>query len=435
MHLKLFKVALRAFEHRVRSRHLDGLHSYQRIQQLLQGERARAERSGGRLSMVVFGPIADRVNLSKVGRTLIRRARSTDHLGHFRDSHLCVIMPDTPTEGAHVFANDMMELLESKFSNSAQTPFEVFAFPTQGSKDPETSDRRGNWQSSPVEPVADRRHAVHRAAGAGMGESRLRIGGSRLEPAIRAGVSANLHIAAVDNADTVNAADNTGESEDSSQPRLTIAGETSRSMDELLSHPLPAWKRATDIAGALLGLFFAWPFMLAAAVMIKVTSPGPIMFKQPRAGLGGKPFHILKFRTMVVNADKLQAGLMKMNEQDGPAFKIRNDPRITPIGKFLRKTSLDELPQLLNVLKGEMSLVGPRPLPIKEQDACNVWQRRRASVTPGLTCIWQVAGRSTVSFDKWARMDVNYIESRTFFNDLKIILMTVPAVVLSKGAR
>jgi lipopolysaccharide/colanic/teichoic acid biosynthesis glycosyltransferase len=206
-------------------------------------------------------------------------------------------------------------------------------------------------------------------------------------------------------------------------------------LENLLVCPLPWWKRTSDMAGALAGLILASPVMLVAALLIRYGSKGPAIFTQQRAGLGGRPFTIYKFRTMVVDAEEQKAALRKFSEQDGPAFKLTNDPRITKVGRFLRKTSIDELPQLWNVLKGDMTLVGPRPLPVGESDACEQWHRRRLDVTPGLTCIWQVKGRSKVSFSEWVRMDVAYIRRRTFFNDMRILFETVPAVLLRKGAR
>jgi lipopolysaccharide/colanic/teichoic acid biosynthesis glycosyltransferase len=151
--------------------------------------------------------------------------------------------------------------------------------------------------------------------------------------------------------------------------------------------------------------------------------------------LGGRSFTIYKIRTMVPDAEAQKLKLRGHNEQDGPAFKIKDDPRVTRIGKFLRKTSIDELPQLWNVLRGDMTLVGPRPLPVTESNACEGWQRRRLDVTPGLTCIWQVKGRSRVSFAEWVRMDVAYIRRRTIWHDVSILAQTVPAVLLRRGAR
>jgi lipopolysaccharide/colanic/teichoic acid biosynthesis glycosyltransferase len=208
-----------------------------------------------------------------------------------------------------------------------------------------------------------------------------------------------------------------------------------RPLQALLARPVPAWKRAIDIVGAIAGMILILPLLIFVAAAIKLTSRGPIIFTQQRAGLGGRPFTIYKFRTMVNDAEAKKRSLRIFSEQDGPAFKLENDPRITSIGKLLRKSSIDELPQLWNVLKGDMSLVGPRPLPIDESDACQNWQRRRLDITPGLTCIWQVQGRSQVTFDEWVRMDVNYMRRRTILHDLSILLRTVPAVILRRGAR
>jgi lipopolysaccharide/colanic/teichoic acid biosynthesis glycosyltransferase len=207
-----------------------------------------------------------------------------------------------------------------------------------------------------------------------------------------------------------------------------------QAMEVLFMKPLPAWKRGLDVVGALVGLTIAAPVMLVAAVAIKVTSPGPVFFTQRRDTINGRPFKIYKFRTMCVDAESKKAELRAQSEQDGPAFKMAKDPRVTSLGRLLRKTSIDELPQLFNVLLGDMSLVGPRPLPCEESNRCEAWQRRRLDVTPGLTCIWQVRGRSKVSFSEWARMDVEYIRSRSLLSDLKLILKTIPAVLFRRGA-
>jgi lipopolysaccharide/colanic/teichoic acid biosynthesis glycosyltransferase len=205
-------------------------------------------------------------------------------------------------------------------------------------------------------------------------------------------------------------------------------------LEQLLVKRLPIWKRVIDICGALFGIIVASIPMTIAALAIKFTSRGPVVFKQKRAGLGGVPFTIYKFRTMCIDAEAKKDELRKFSEQDGPAFKMKKDPRVTAIGKLLRKTSIDELPQLFNVLKGDMTLVGPRPLPLSEADKCDQWQRRRLDVTPGLTCIWQVKGRSSVTFAEWVRMDVAYIRRRSVVQDISILLQTIPAVLLRKGA-
>jgi lipopolysaccharide/colanic/teichoic acid biosynthesis glycosyltransferase len=201
----------------------------------------------------------------------------------------------------------------------------------------------------------------------------------------------------------------------------------------LFVRPMPWWKRSLDFVTAGLALLLLAPLFCVIALAIKLTSRGPIFFKQRRSGLGGKPFVMCKFRTMVVDAEVRKQTLMHANEQDGPAFKIKADPRVTWLGRVLRKTSLDELPQLWNVLQGDMSLVGPRPLPCVEMAGCTTWQRRRLDVSPGLTCIWQVYGRSRVTFTEWVQMDVEYIKTRSLLQDLKLILITVPALLFRPG--
>jgi lipopolysaccharide/colanic/teichoic acid biosynthesis glycosyltransferase len=217
-------------------------------------------------------------------------------------------------------------------------------------------------------------------------------------------------------------------------PESTPTEAPALGLEMLLARPMPAWKRTLDILGAALGLLALLPVFTVIAAVIKLTSTGPVFFRQRRSGRGGRPFFMYKFRTMVVDAEARKAELMARNEQDGPAFKLRDDPRVTRIGRLLRRTSVDELPQLWNVLLGDMSLVGPRPLPCNETRACETWHRQRLDVTPGLTCIWQVRGRSQVSFADWVRMDVQYIRSRSLAHDLKLLLLTMPAVVGGKGA-
>ena len=212
--------------------------------------------------------------------------------------------------------------------------------------------------------------------------------------------------------------------------------------DSLITHytgSLEGWpvviKRAIDIVGSAVLLIFLSPVLLIGAAMIKLTSKGPVMFVQQRLGLGKRHFGIYKFRTMVVDAEKRMKEIEHLNEVSGPVFKIKNDPRITPIGKFLRKTSIDELPQLLNVFKGDMSLVGPRPLPIRDYEGFSEdWQRRRFSVRPGITCLWQIGGRSSISFEKWMELDLQYIDKWSLWLDLEILLKTIPAVLKGSGA-
>jgi exopolysaccharide biosynthesis polyprenyl glycosylphosphotransferase len=208
------------------------------------------------------------------------------------------------------------------------------------------------------------------------------------------------------------------------------------------SAPETSWsglvKQMMDFCGALglLILVGSWLFPLIA-LAIKISSPGPVLFRQQRSGLNGAPFTLYKFRTMVTNAEQFKHELEAMNEMRGPVFKLTKDPRITRIGKFLRRYSLDELPQLWNVLRGEMSLVGPRPLPVDEVKRFNdLAHRRRLSVKPGLTCLWQVSGRNEIfDFKDWVRLDLEYIDHWSLWLDIKILLRTVPAVFLASGAK
>jgi exopolysaccharide biosynthesis polyprenyl glycosylphosphotransferase len=217
-----------------------------------------------------------------------------------------------------------------------------------------------------------------------------------------------------------------------------------RSLDEVaaeielkqLSRAQAAAKRTLDIVGSVIGLVLLAPIFMIVALLVRLTSRGPALFVQERCGLGGRVFKFYKFRTMVADAEARKAELAHLNEMSGPVFKIARDPRITPVGAFLRKSSLDELPQLWNVLKGDMSLVGPRPpLPdeVRQYNAC---QAQRLSVIPGITGLWQVSGRSSLpSFDNWLALDLEYANRQSLKLDLQILLKTVAVVVLAKGAQ
>jgi exopolysaccharide biosynthesis polyprenyl glycosylphosphotransferase len=221
------------------------------------------------------------------------------------------------------------------------------------------------------------------------------------------------------------------------------------SFDEMFGRPLlvfrttpeTSWQIITklllDFLGALFLIILFSPLMLFIAALVKFTSPGPAFFRQQRSGLNGAPFEILKFRTMTSNAEQLKHELAAMNEMSGPVFKVTNDPRITRFGRWLRKYSLDELPQLFNVLRGDMSLVGPRPLPVDEvRRFSDLAHRRRLSVKPGITCLWQVKGRNQISdFKEWVRLDLEYIDNWSIWLDLKILLLTPPAVLRGTGAK
>ncbi|MBX5441536.1 MAG: sugar transferase [Solirubrobacteraceae bacterium] len=193
-------------------------------------------------------------------------------------------------------------------------------------------------------------------------------------------------------------------------------------------------KRTFDIVGATVLLILLSPVLLAAAIAVRLSSKGPILYHSIRPGIGGKPFACFKFRTMYHGADRRQAELEALNEAGGAIFKIRNDPRVTPVGRFLRRYSIDELPQLMNVLRGEMSLVGPRPLPERDYERLEEWHKKRYLVLPGITGLWQVSGRSELDFDDLVRLDFLYLERWSVFLDLTILLKTIPAVLSRRGA-
>jgi len=196
-------------------------------------------------------------------------------------------------------------------------------------------------------------------------------------------------------------------------------------------------KGVIDQIGAVLGIIITSPLWLVAYAGIKLSSPGPALFRQMRSGRFGKPFRMYKFRTMGLDAEARRADLEDRNEMSGPVFKVDKDPRIFAFGQWLRKLSIDELPQFINILRGEMSLVGPRPLPVYEiEKISDVAHRRRLSVKPGLTCLWQISGRNEItSFDQWVELDLKYIDNWSLWLDITILFRTIPAVLFSSGAK
>jgi exopolysaccharide biosynthesis polyprenyl glycosylphosphotransferase len=195
-----------------------------------------------------------------------------------------------------------------------------------------------------------------------------------------------------------------------------------------------AVKRTFDLVLSLIGLVLLSPLLLAIAIAVKLSSRGPVIYRSVRPGIGGRPFQCFKFRTMRVHSDQIQDDLESLNEQSGALFKIRRDPRLTSVGRLLRRFSLDELPQLANVVRGEMSLVGPRPLPMRDFERLEEWHKKRYLVLPGITGLWQVSGRSELDFDDLVRLDFLYLERWSIFLDLSILLKTIPAVLTRRGA-
>ncbi len=419
-------------------RHVRELYTPVQMQHILRRERARADRGGSRFSLVLFKldqPNFKERNLLRLATVVLRAVRETDEVGRFDQRTLCVVLPDTAPGGAGILINRVRE----KCHDTDYLPgCTVYTYPDA----PADSDGPGDSDT-----------------GMGLNVDAISPGDSDVQPAPK---STNRFDRQTDDdaprdylrLDAGNADEHKSRSPENNgnngpsgtasallerpatrpQANTVLHMVEARPLADLLAQPLPWWKRSIDILASSIGILCASPLLIGAALAIKWSSPGPIMFLQNRTGLGGKPFKIYKFRTMIVDAEKKQAELRAVSEQDGPAFKMKKDPRITPIGAFLRKTSIDELPQLFNILKGDMTLVGPRPLPVGEAQKCEGWYAHRHDITPGLTCIWQVHGRSRVKFDEWMRMDMRYARRRRLFHDLALVLKTIPAVLLRRGA-
>ena len=199
--------------------------------------------------------------------------------------------------------------------------------------------------------------------------------------------------------------------------------------------PYARAKRLLDVSLSIAAIVVGAPLFVLAALLVKLSSPGPVIYKQKRVGLCGRQFTFYKFRSMFVDADRRLEELKEHNEASGPVFKMARDPRVTRFGRFIRGFSLDELPQFFNILKGDMSLVGPRPPLPREVGEYGPWEWERLSVTPGLTCLWQIGGRSDVNFEEWMRLDHQYLDNMSFMGDVVIILKTLPAVLRARGAR
>jgi exopolysaccharide biosynthesis polyprenyl glycosylphosphotransferase len=214
-----------------------------------------------------------------------------------------------------------------------------------------------------------------------------------------------------------------------------LAGATAERQNLLRGEPYRrTMKRPVDIVLTTLGLVLLSPLFLALAILIRLDSPGPVFFRQVRVGKDGREFWFFKFRSMVRDAEEMKTKLMHLNELEGPVFKISEDPRVTRVGRFLRRTSIDELPQLWNVLRGDMSLVGPRPPLPGEVEKYESWQREKLSIVPGITCLWQISGRNHIGFTEWMRLDIEYIRRQSLGLDVKILVRTLPAVLSRKGA-
>lgn len=350
------------------------------FQRLLDRERNRSDRNNRPFSLLLIdiGGL-DAPAIRKICHLVASRIRVTDDIGWFNEDHLGVLLPETDARGASKVASD----LEKGFQRlSCPAPIRAYVY-------------HGNLGLAPTEPQEVANQAL-------------------LEPTQR---------------EVLQPGNGQSQALSSNQPILEV-----ENMGELFLKPLPWWKRLEDIVGSLLALIVFSPVFLLIAIGIKLTSKGPVIFKQKRVGRGGKVFTFYKFRTMYVGAEERKKELLPFNEMDGPVFKMKKDPRVTPFGRFLRRTSLDELPQLWNVLKGDMTLVGPRPPTVDEVPKYAAWHRRRLDVTGGITGIWQVSGRNEVPFEEWMRMDARYIRKTSLWTDLKILIKTIWAVISGRGA-
>lgn len=372
-----------------RRRHVHELYTPDQMIAVLRRERARSDRQHVGFSIVLFRlddePLKKRT-LLRLATIILKCIRETDELGCYDDRTLCAVLPDTASAGAAMLVQRVKKETVSKQFHPICT---IYTYP-----DPPSGGGRTTFND--------------------------RIDGDGTGMLAPDAPEVEIELAATE--------------VDYTQPPTDVRSLSVHAMSELFAEPLPWWKRLLDVAVATTAIALSSPLMIAAAIAIKFSSSGPIIFAQRRTGLGNNTFTIFKFRTMRVGAEAEQAKLRAVSEQDGPAFKLTDDPRVFPVGKLLRKSSIDELPQLFNVLLGDMTLVGPRPLPVKEADACVQWQQRRHDVTPGLTCIWQVEGRSRVKFDEWMRMDMRYARRRSILKDLALVAKTIPAVIMRRGA-
>ena len=381
---------------------------------LLTKERMRCDRHNQFFSMIVIqlkheSSKESRSQICLLAKLLHKRLRLTDEKGLLLKGGLGVMLPMTETHGARVVLNS---IIRSATRNGLSFEAEVFTY-------------SGRESGSLADDVADPSQGS---------DSEIFFGGESSSEDAVVETSIPTHRNAVSMTVSPHKMSRVIRADDESQNRRgsTDLVTTSTVATTHICSEYPVWKRCMDISGALIGLAFALPFLLMAAIAIKLTSKGPIFFRQLRTGQFGNVFAMYKLRTMVVDAEELKGKLQQLNERDGPAFKMTNDPRVTRLGSVLRKTGLDELPQLWNVLVGDMAIVGPRPLPCNEDAKCKLWQSRRLDTKPGLTCIWQISKSRKISFSDWMRMDLRYADKRTIAGDVSLMFKTALAVLLGR---
>lgn len=383
------------------------------FERVFQRERALAERGARHFSLVVFEPASFELRVQRrLIRAIARRLRDSDVLGRIDTRRYAVILSSTEAEGAWIFTDRVLGDLAREY---LPADVRVYSDHEEDEVGTATHEDLGGRAGEP-----DRGRRIQEPSTATSSALPLPVGAAE-ELAQLAQVRAPLP-----------SATNHG-ALDLSQVRGEFEREV-HDLESLFMQPTPPLKRALDVVGAAALLVLLAPVLATLATLVRLSSPGPILFRQQRAGVGGRPFTFYKFRSMYIDAEARKQELAALNEADGPVFKMKNDPRVTPIGRFIRRFSLDELPQLWNVLIGDMSLVGPRPPTLDEVPAYARWHRRRLQLRGGLTCHWQVSGRSDVSFEEWMRMDARYSREANLGTDIKLLAKTAKAVFSGKGA-
>ncbi|QDU86019.1 putative sugar transferase EpsL [Planctomycetes bacterium Pla163] len=377
------------------------------FERFFQRERALAERGARNFSLVVFEPASEDARpILRLTRAIAKRLRESDVLGRLDRTRFAVILAATDAKGAWIFADRVLGDLARQY-----LPADVRVYSDQ--------DTLGEQKA----PARRRTDSFDGTPGVSTGLP---------EHILPEAMVAELTRLVTDARDAL-AGKPDGPADSIAAVREDLGREV-HDIEDLFLQPTPPLKRALDVVGSLTLLTVLSPVLLSIALAVRLSSPGPILFRQQRAGVGGRPFTFYKFRSMYVDAEARKRELAGDNEADGPVFKMKNDPRVTPIGRVLRRFSLDELPQLWNVFVGDMSLVGPRPPTLDEVPAYARWHRRRLQLKGGLTCHWQVSGRSDVSFEEWMRMDARYSREVHIGTDLKLLARTAKAVISGKGA-
>lgn len=403
------------FWRRKKTPRLSGVLTATELEREFERERARVDRNSHCFSVCVFLPeTPDDHDLERLSLVLKKRIRTPDVIGWLDTERLAVLLPETDAEGAWCFADDVTrKLSELKLEFDCL----VHTYPADPDGDDGEPRSRSEAASRPAARSSEDADAED--------EQTTRKPAARKKSA-RKKTSRKPRLVEDDERRDVAC-------EELADVRRA-AGRPVLDMSEHFTRRLPIWKRTLDIVVSATLLVALLPLFAVVAVLVRYTSPGPVIFKQTRAGLGGKPFTIYKFRSMYVDAEERRKELEDQNELDGPAFKIKDDPRMSPIGRILRRTSIDELPQLYNVLIGDMTLVGPRPPMLHEIANYEQWQLSRLDLTGGLTCIWQVSGRSEIGFEDWIRMDLRYVKERNFLMDIGLLGKTAKAVISGRGA-